>query len=66
LRVSSLVIAILIFLSTLFTKQHVFIDIPAGILLAEGTYILSGRWQKFTGFVEKIFTNINKRVFKDL
>jgi len=66
LRVSSLVIAILIFLSTLFTKQHVFIDIPAGILLAEGTYILCGRWQKFTGLVEKVFTNINKKVFKDL
>lgn len=66
LRGSSLAIAILIFLSTQFTKQHVFIDIPAGILLAEGTYILCGRWQKFTGLVEKVFTNINKKVFKDL
>lgn len=35
LKISSLVFAVLICMSTVFTKQHVLLDIPAGILVAE-------------------------------
>lgn len=35
LRVFSLAEAIAIFLSTLYTRQHVFVDVPAGVLVAE-------------------------------
>jgi len=36
----ALVMAILISLSTLFIKQHWFVDVPAGIMLALGSYLL--------------------------
>ncbi len=46
-KVVSLVIAILVFISTLTTKQHVLVDIAGGVILAEGSYYLT----KKTGFV---------------
>ncbi|SEM42599.1 PAP2 superfamily protein [Ligilactobacillus sp. WC1T17] len=44
-KIVSLMIAILICLSTLTTKQHVIIDVLAGIFLAESCYFIA---QKFT------------------
>lgn len=41
-RILSLIVALLICLSTLTVKQHVFVDVPAGILLAELCYLVSG------------------------
>lgn len=42
-RILSCLIAILICISTLTVKQHVFVDTVAGIFLAEICYILSGK-----------------------
>lgn len=42
-RVLSVLIAISIFVSTLTTKQHVIVDVIAGVLLAEGCYFLAGK-----------------------
>ena len=42
-RVLSCIFAILICISTLTVKQHVFIDTVSGILLAEITYFISGK-----------------------
>lgn len=44
----SLVIAVLVCVSTLTVKQHVIADVPAGILLAEGSYLLSLKLEKIT------------------
>ncbi len=38
----SVVMAILVFVSTLTTKQHVIVDVVAGMLLAEFGYMISG------------------------
>lgn len=42
-RIVSLLMAVSVCVSTLTVKQHVIADIPAGILLAELSYFLSGR-----------------------
>ena len=39
----SLLMAVLVCISTLTVKQHVIADVPAGILLAELSYLLAGR-----------------------
>ncbi len=39
----SLAMALMVFVSTLTTRQHVIVDIPGGILLAEGCYWLAGK-----------------------
>jgi len=41
-RIASLIFAVCVCISTLTVKQHVLADVPAGILLAEGSYLLSG------------------------
>ncbi len=44
-KVFSVVLALLVFASTVFTKQHILIDIPAGIILAElSVFIISRGW----------------------
>ncbi|MBS6195997.1 MAG: phosphatase PAP2 family protein [Clostridiales bacterium] len=48
--------AVLICLSTLFTKQHVLADVAAGIGLAEGMHLLvsrTGRTEKLIGILER-------------
>lgn len=45
-RVFSLFFAVAVCISTVTTKQHVIIDIPAGILLAEGSFWLSKKLVK--------------------
>lgn len=53
----SLVTAVLVFVSTLALRQHVFIDVAAGVLLAEGTYFISCRTNGY-----KVYTQISERV----
>lgn len=40
-RIFSMVFALAVCVSTVTTKQHVLIDIPAGVLLAEGSFFLT-------------------------
>jgi len=42
----SLAVAIAVCISTLTTKQHVIVDVLAGVGLAEGCYLLTGRFEK--------------------
>lgn len=48
--------SVLVFLSTLFTKQHVFVDVVAGILVAEVGFVLA----KYTP-VTKLFIRLNEK-----
>ena len=41
-RIAAFVMAVAVCLSTLTTKQHVWVDIPGGILAAELTYFIAG------------------------
>ena len=56
--------AILVFLSTLFTKQHFIVDVFAGVILAEICYYI-GNHTKWYQRVMKIFGGINRKVFGD-
>lgn len=58
----SFLFAILVFLSTQFTKQHYLIDIVAGILIAELCYYIAYHTQLYLGF-ERIFLWANQRIF---
>ena len=44
-RVVTIVMSAGVFASTLFIKQHVFIDMIGGILVFEAGYFLAGRWK---------------------
>ena len=62
-RVLSLIFTFLICISTLTTKQHVLIDVFAGLLLAEGSYFLV----RVTGFAtayEKISTKCGDKIYR--
>lgn len=51
----SMVIAALVFVSTLTTKQHVFVDVLGGVAVAELTWWIScrtGGWKVYRGLVE--------------
>lgn len=50
----SLAIALAVFASTLTTRQHVIIDIPGGVLLAEGCWRLAGRRTVLEGYTRVI------------
>lgn len=56
--------AVLVFLSTQFTKQHYMVDMVGGVLLAEIMYQLSWRVDAYRG-VERFFEAINRRVWKN-
>lgn len=45
-KIGFFVVAILVFLSTLFTKQHLLADVAAGILLAEICWFVVGKLQR--------------------
>lgn len=62
-QMASIVISILIFLSTLFTKQHVIVDIFTGVLVAEGAIFMAGR-SSLPEKLEKVFSSLDKRIFK--
>lgn len=58
----SLVMAIMVCVSTVLTKQHVIADVISGVLLAEFSYWLGGKpviWKKY----EKILDMLNRFVF---
>lgn len=58
-RAFSCIMALLVCLSTLLTKQHVIIDVFGGILLAEVCFWLGGK-QAVSGMYEKFQNGINK------
>lgn len=58
-RTASCIMALLVCLSTLLTKQHVIIDVAGGILLAEICFWLGGNAVIF-GMYEKLQNGINK------
>jgi len=63
-KVFSCIFAIMVCLSTQFTKQHYLIDAAGGILLAELCYLLSCRTQIYIYF-ENFFIRINIVIFGD-
>lgn len=61
-RGASCVMAILVCISTLTTKQHVLIDVFGGVLLAEACYWIAKRplvWESY----EKVLDFINRKLF---
>lgn len=62
-QVVSVFACVLIFLSTLFTKQHVMIDIPTGILVAEAALYAAGILPLADWF-ERLFGRIDSIIFK--
>ncbi len=61
-RGASCVMAILVCISTLTTKQHVLIDVFGGVLLAEACYWIAKRplvWESY----EKVLDFINRKIF---
>lgn len=54
----NVIFSILVFLSTLFTKQHSIIDVPCGILLAYVSNVLASKIS-FSNIFEKINNSLN-------
>ncbi len=61
-RFFSCVMAVLVFASTLFTKQHFIIDVFAGVILAEVCYYI-GKHTKWYQKIMELFDKINRFVF---
>ena len=59
----SMVIAVLVFASTLLTKQHVIVDVAGGILLAELCFFI-GRKTQLYRIYEKLGSRIEKKILK--
>lgn len=62
-RAFSCLFALAVFVSTLTTKQHVLIDVIAGVVLAEAAYWVSGH-MGFDACYGRIAGKINRRVFR--
>mgnify|MGYP000155158033 FL=1 len=60
----SMVIAVLVFASTLLTKQHVIVDVAGGILLAELCFFI-GRKTQLYRIYEKLGSRIEKKILKN-
>lgn len=58
----SCIFAILVCMSTQFTKQHYLVDIPGGILIAEFCYFITTHTEFFHR-LEKVFDRIGRKVF---
>ena len=59
----SFVLAVLVFLSTLFTKQHVLVDVAGGVILAQICFMLGQKteiWHIYERFGTKIEKKINR------
>ncbi len=66
-RISAIVMAVAVCLSTLTTKQHVLADVPGGILAAELTYFIAGRRRVLAPYskaISKIVAKIDGLFFK--
>lgn len=63
-RAFSCIFAIMVFISTQFTKQHYIADVFAGVLIAE-ICIYIGNHTKLYQKTRKVFDNINSKVFGD-
>lgn len=58
----SCIFAVLVCISTQFTKQHYLVDIPGGILIAELCYFITTHTECFRK-VERVFDRIGRKVF---
>lgn len=61
-KVFSCIFAILVFLSTQFTKQHYLIDIAGGIIISELCYFIACHTRIYLSF-EKFFLWANRKIF---
>lgn len=61
-KIFSCVFAILVCMSTQFTKQHYLIDIPGGILIAEVCYYITTHTQIYKK-LEQVFDKIGRKIF---
>ena len=59
----SFILAVLVFLSTLFTKQHVIVDVAGGIFLAQGCFWI-GKHTEIWHIYEHIGDKIEKAITK--
>nr|WP_296050326.1 phosphatase PAP2 family protein [uncultured Blautia sp.] len=59
----SFILAVLVFLSTLFTKQHVIVDVAGGIFLAQGCFWI-GKHTEIWHIYEYIGNKIEKAITK--
>lgn len=64
-RAFSCIFAILVFISTQFTKQHYIVDVIAGVLIAEICMFI-GKRTKLYRKTSKIFDKLNAKVFGDI
>ena len=62
-RVFSCLFALLVCVSTQFTKQHYIVDVFGGILLAEGMYWLAFHTQLYR-YPKRVFDMLNKKCFR--
>ncbi len=60
----SLVLAVMVCISTLLTKQHVIADVFGGILLAEAC-LWAGRETALGTFYKKLMNRVNRAVFRE-
>ena len=60
---TSCLIAVSVFVSTLTTKQHVIIDVIAGVIIAEGTLWFARHTQFYKGYI-RFWKRIADRTFK--
>lgn len=63
-KIASLLLSVGICISTLTTKQHVLIDVIAGIALAEGSYLFvkkSGFAKRYADILSKAYVKISER-----
>ena len=57
----SFVLAVLVFLSTLFTKQHVLVDVAGGVILAQICFML-GQKTEIWHIYERVGSKIEKKI----
>jgi membrane-associated phospholipid phosphatase len=61
-KVFSCVFAVMVCLSTQFTKQHYMVDVLGGILISELCYLLSCNTRIYL-YIEKAFLGLNRKIF---
>lgn len=63
-RIASCIMALMVCMSTLLTKQHVIVDVCGGIFLAE-ICMRAGKAEPVWKFYEKALDQINRKIFPD-